>query len=149
MSKQLENPLKNYDDYMANAPFQTIKLLLPFLPMKNHETMVILFKFLELKYTMDYFKKGNRISFCETLPKDASPVEKLTAMMDFLPQREQSSLEEVLNMLSVFEAVQSMSEGGFDETTGGPDECFTDTSAGNEPDDACFTGNSPDVGAND
>ena len=58
MSKQPENPFKNYEDYMSKGPFQTIKLLLPFLPAKNHKNMVILIKFLELKYTMDFFKKG-------------------------------------------------------------------------------------------
>lgn len=108
MSKQPENPFKNYEDYMAKGPFQTIKLLLPFLPAKNHKNMVILLKFLELKYTMDFFKQGNRISFCSNLQEDASPLEKISSMIDFLPPKEQESIEQMLGMISMMEAFQTM-----------------------------------------
>lgn len=108
MSKQPENPFKNYEDYMAKGPFQTIKLLLPFLPAKNHKNMVILIKFLELKYTMDYFKKGNQISFCSNIQEDASPLEKISSMIDFLPPKEQESIEQMLGMISMMEAFQTM-----------------------------------------
>lgn len=108
MSKQSENPFQDYEEYMAKNPFQTLKLLLPFFPPKNHKTIVILIKFLELKYTMDYFKKGNHISFGQTLEEDASPFDKISAIMDFLPPKEQESMEQMLGMLSMMEAFQAM-----------------------------------------
>lgn len=109
MSKHPENPFQNYEDYMAKGPFQTIKLLLPFLPAANQKTMVILIKFLELKYTMDYFKKGHHLSVCSNIPEDASPLEKISSIIDFLPPKEQESIEQMLSMMSVMEAFQSMS----------------------------------------
>ena len=110
MSKHTENPFKNYEDYLAKSPFQTIKLLLPFLPAANQKTMVILIKFLELKYTMEYFKKGNPFSVCSNLQEDASPLERVSSIIDFLPPKEQESVEQLINMMSVMEAFQSMTE---------------------------------------
>lgn len=110
MSKHPENPYKNYEDYLARSPFQTIKLLLPFLPAANQKTMIILIKFMELKYTMEYFQKGNPISFNANLQDDASPLEKFSAIIDFLPPKEQESVEQILSMMSVMEAFQTMTD---------------------------------------
>lgn len=118
MSKHPENPFKNYEDYLAKSPFQTIKLLLPFLPAANQKTMVILIKFLELKYTMEYFKKGNPFSFSANLQEDASPLERVSSIIDFLPPKEQESVEQLINMMSVMEAFQTMTE----EESEAPDE---------------------------
>jgi hypothetical protein len=110
MSEHPENPFQNYEEYMANGPFQAIKLLLPFLPAANQKQIVILIKFLELKYTMDYFKKNRSLSFSSGIQETASPLEKLASVLDFLPAREQESLEQMLNMMSVMEAFQATSE---------------------------------------
>lgn len=115
MSKHPENPYKNYEDYLARSPFQTIKLLLPFLPAANQKTMIILIKFMELKYTMEYFQKGNQISFNASLQEDASPLEKFSAIIDFLPPKEQESVEQILSMMSVMEAFQTMTGEEDDE----------------------------------
>lgn len=116
MSKQTENPFKNYEDYLARSPFQTIKLLLPFLPASNQKTMIILIKFMELKYTMEYFQKGNQLfSFNANLQEDASPLEKFSAIIDFLPPKEQESMEQILSMMSVMEAFQTMTEDEEDD----------------------------------
>ena len=115
MSKHPENPFKNYEDYLAKSPFQTIKLLLPFLPAANQKTMVILIKFLELKYTMEYFKKGNPFSFSANLQEDASPLERVSSIIDFLPPKEQESVEQLINMMSVMEAFQTMTEAENEE----------------------------------
>lgn len=131
MSKQPENPFKNYEDYLAKSPFQTIKLLLPFLPASNQKTMIILIKFMELKYTMEYFKKGNQLfSFNANLPEDASPLEKFSAIIDFLPQKEQESMEQILSMMSVMEAFQTMT--GNEEEDDDEDEEDDDTKYTNE-----------------
>ena len=110
MSNHTENPFKNYEDYLAKSPFQMIKLLLPFLPAANQKTMVILIKFLELKYTMEYFRKGNPFSMCSNLQEDASPLERVSSIIDFLPPKEQESVEQLINMMSVMEAFQTMTE---------------------------------------
>lgn len=111
MSKHTENPFQNYEDYLARSPFQTIKLLLPFLPASNQKTMIILIKFMELKYTMEYFQKGNQLfSFNTNLSEDASPLEKFSAIIDFLPPKEQESMEQILSMMSVMEAFQTMTD---------------------------------------
>lgn len=110
MSNHTENPFKNYEDYLAQSPFQMIKLLLPFLPAANQKTMVILLKFLELKYTMEYFRKGNPFSMCSNLQEDASPLERVSSIIDFLPPKEQESVEQLINMMSVMEAFQTMTE---------------------------------------
>ncbi len=120
MPKHPENPFQNYEDYMANGPFQMIKLLLPFLPAANQKNMLILIKFLELKYTIDYFQKGHQLSFCSNLSEDASPLEKISSIIDFLPQKEQESIEQMLNMMSVMEAFQSMTG---DEDTEDAENC--------------------------
>ena len=110
MSKHTENPFKNYEEYLAQSPFQMIKLLLPFLPAANQKNMVILIKFLELKYTMEYFRKENPFSMCSNLQEDASPLEKVSSIIDFLPPKEQESVEQLINMMSVMEAFQTMTE---------------------------------------
>ena len=110
MSNHTENPFKNYEDYLAQSPFQMIKLLLPFLPAANQKTMVILIKFLELKYTMEYFRKENPFSMCSNLQENASPLERVSSIIDFLPPKEQESVEQLINMMSVMEAFQTMTE---------------------------------------
>lgn len=110
MSNHPENPFKNYEDYLAKSPFQTIKLLLPFLPAANQKAMVILIKLLELKYTMEYFKKGNPFSACSNLQEDASLLERVSSIIDFLPPKEQESVEQLISMMSVMEAFQNMTE---------------------------------------
>ena len=120
MSKHTENPFKNYEDYLAKSPFQMIKLLLPFLPATNQKTMVILIKFLELKYTMEYFRKGNPFSMCSNLQEDASPLERVSSIIEFLPPKEQESVGQLINMMSVMEAFQTMTE----EENGDSEESF-------------------------
>lgn len=122
MSKHPDNPYKNYEDYLAKSPFQTIKLLLPFLPTANQKTMIILIKFMELKYTMEYFQKGNQISFGANLPEDASPLEKFSAIIDFLPPKEQESVEQILSMMSVMEAFQTMTDDAEEDDEDEDDE---------------------------
>ena len=110
MSKHTENPFKNYEEYLAQSPFQMIKLLLPFLPASNQKNMVILIKFLELKYTMEYFRKENPFSMYSNRQEDASPLERVSSIIDFLPPKEQESVEQLINMMSVMEAFQTMTE---------------------------------------
>ncbi len=112
MNDKPKNPFSSLDDFLQNSPFQMMKLMLPFLPAANQKTFLILIKFMEFKYTLDFFRKGNKLDICSMSDENASPMDKIAAMKDFLPPKEQESIDNMLNMMSAMELFQGMSEDG-------------------------------------
>lgn len=109
MNDNTNNPFTLFDNLLQNSQLQTMKLLLPFLPAANQKMMVLLIKFLELKYTMEFFRKGNVLNICSASDENASPIDKIAAMKDYLPKKEQETIDNIINMMSAMELFQSMS----------------------------------------
>lgn len=138
MNDNTKNPFTLFDNLLQNSQLQTMKLLLPFLPAANQKMMVLLIKFLELKYTMEFFRKGNALNICSASDETASPIDKIAAMKEYLPKKDQETIDNIINMMSAMELFQSMNEESGSPFPFSMD--FFSTDDNDDSEDACETG---------
>ena len=125
-----EHSKKNYpffDTIFQNSPIQMIKILLPFLPSGSQKTMAIFLKFFELKYTIEFFNRGNKLRSLADSIDTSNPMEMMSAMKELFPIDQQDHFDQILQMFQAMEMMQAFQDdSSFDNPFqgGNPQDMF-------------------------
>jgi hypothetical protein len=98
-----------FDEYISNQPLQMMKLFIPFLPPQNQRMFAVYVKFLELRYTLSFFR-GMR-------QKEHSPENIFDTIKPYMSPSDAESFDQMMNMMSMMnmmQEMQNMSDGEFD-----------------------------------
>lgn len=115
-----EPPKKNFfcpDNIFQNTPLPMLKILLPFLPVSSQKYMAVLLKFLELKYTIDFFNRGNFFYSLTDSFDPSNPVEMMSVLKDIFPKEQQENIDNMFQMVQAMEMMQSLQD---DDTGSNP-----------------------------
>ena len=109
MTDDFSRKMTPFDEYISDQSLQMIKLFIPFLPPKNQRMFAVYVKFLELRYTLSFFR-GMR-------QKEQSPENIFDTMKPYMSPSDADSLDQMMNMMNMMnmmQEMQNMSDGDFD-----------------------------------
>lgn len=98
-----------FDTLFTTNSIQVLKILLPCIPIRMQQFLAVFIKYLELQYTMQYFKThtgsyGGRQM--ENSAQDFSSI--FPKIQGYLSPSEKRHIEQLMNMLQTFQTVQEM-----------------------------------------
>lgn len=94
-----------FDEAILPKELQMLKAFLPFLPANMQKITAIYIKWLELRYTIEYFNQNIPIQQSFEIGN------LLKCLKGILPQEEQSSLEQFADMFENIDMYRDMFEG--------------------------------------
>lgn len=94
--------LTPFDSRINNPTLHMIKLLIPYLPPKNQRVFAIYIKFIEFQNTLS--------SFHVFKTQKNSTQDMINEIRPYLPADIFESIDQILNLISMMEMFQSMSE---------------------------------------
>lgn len=100
-----------FDTLFTTNHIQIMKTLLPYLDETLQKHLAILIKYMELQYTISYFKK-HKISFGgrQSEKKEPDLTELYPRIQSFLTEEERSRTQQIMNMLSMMQNLGQMQE---------------------------------------
>lgn len=100
-----------FDALYTNNQIQKLKVILPYIDPSMQKNMAIYIKYLELKYTMDLFKK-HPFHICSAKERQQIPdIRKLChELKPYCTEAESQQLEQMKSMLQTMEMYQEMSQ---------------------------------------
>lgn len=131
MENNINRPMTPFDEQTIPSNLHTLKLLLPYTPVPTQRSLGILIKFLELMHTIRFFQRFGRLPETAASP-NASPIELLENLSNFLTPEESELVEQFRSILNMMEMFSMMQE--FQDFSGETD--FSDTPSGHSKDDA-------------
>ena len=109
MNDDFSHKMTPFDEYISNQSLQMMKLFIPFLPPQNQRMFAVYVKFLELRYTLSFFR-GMR-------QKEHSPENIFDTLKPYMSPSDAESFDQMMNMMSMMnmmQEMQNMSDGEFD-----------------------------------
>jgi hypothetical protein len=94
-----------FDEEILPKELQMQKALLPFLPANLQKTMAIFIKWTELDYTIRYFRQHIPTQ------QPQNPGNLMNAIKPFLPQEEQTQMEQFADIFENMDMYRDMFEG--------------------------------------
>ena len=115
MEKDLPGPMTPFDELVTSPELQLIKLLIPYAPASGRQMLAAFVKFKELNETIRLFRRPGGLRAQGFRDEDrneapASPFDILNSFRPYLPPRQASMLDTLLNlrdMMSVMEMMQA------------------------------------------
>lgn len=100
-----------FDALYTNNQIQKLKVILPYIDPSMQKNMAIYIKYMELKYTMDLFKK-HPFHVCSANERRQTPdIRKLChELKPYCSESESQQLEQMKSMLQTMEMYQEMSQ---------------------------------------
>lgn len=106
MNDEFSNIMTPFDQYISTSSLQMTKLLIPFLPPQGQRMLAVYVKFMEFQNTLSFFR-GMR-------QKQNSPEDILSSMKPYMSASDQESFDQMMNMMSMAQEMQNMSDADFD-----------------------------------
>lgn len=130
MEKRPPRPMPPFDELTIPSELQTLKLLLPYTPVSEQQSIWILIRFLELQHTIQFFRQQQNRLHSQTFRHfPASTEDMLKEIGPYLPPETAAMLDTFRNAMNIMEMMQMFQEN-------------TDAS-GNHSADTDASGNSP------
>ncbi len=101
--------LTPFDNQLCDPSLQMIKLLIPYLPQKNQRILAIYIKFIEFQNALSSFRVFRT--------KKHSTEDMLNEIRPYLPSEVFTSIDQILNMMSMMEMIKSMSDSDNSDPT--------------------------------
>lgn len=100
-----------FDTLFCTNHIQMLKVIMSYLDNRTQKSMAIYIKFLELNYTIEYFKR-NPYSLCSCMEREGSPdISKMCAeLLPYCTEKEQKQIEQLRGMLQSVEMYKEMSK---------------------------------------
>jgi len=100
-----------FDTLFTTNHIQMLKILMSYVEPSRQKTMAVYIKFLELQYTLSFFKKHPHSSLSHH-PKDDPPGTSkiLEEILPFCTPDQQEQFRQIKNMMDTFENMQEMME---------------------------------------
>ena len=99
MEQKPPRPMTPFDQLVNPPSLYSLKLFLPYTPPSLQRFLAIYIKFLELRYTMEYFRG---------FPSHPSQKGMLSDLKPYLDEQERNMMEQAESMMSMMEMVQQM-----------------------------------------
>lgn len=143
MDSNEHNKVIAFDTLFCTNHIQMLKVLLPYMNHQMQKSMAVYIKFLELNYTIDYFRK-HPYPLCGCMQKDDSPdiFKMCSELAPYCTENEKKQLEQIKNIQQGMNMYREMSQAmdmmkdfmpdaaSFMSSFGGGDADFCDGSPG-------------------
>ncbi len=107
MKKKSTKPMTPFDELTIPFELTLLKLILPYTSAAKEQTLWILIKFMELKYTIQFFKNPGLLSSdLASHSTLSSPSEILELLAPYLTPKQAQTAEQFQNMMEMMEVVQ-------------------------------------------
>ena len=127
--------VSEFDDMTTTDRIRMLKAALPYVDIGMQRYMAIYIKFLELMYTISYFRnEPQKFSAHFTKCKSSDPREIMNGLKKYCSKSEQASVEQILQMMQAFEMYKKYSafmqpfesmNAGTSEDSGGDNNPFS------------------------
>lgn len=127
MEKKPPRPMPPFDELTIPAELQTLKLLLPYTPVSEQQSLWILIKFMELQHTIQFFRQQQNRLHSQTFRRfPVSMAEMLEEITPYLPPEEAEMLNTFRNVMNIMEMMQMFQENT-DASESPPEKHSADT----------------------
>lgn len=100
-----------FDTLFSTNHIQMLKVMLPYMDNQTQKSLAVYIKFLELNYTIEYYKK-NPYPLCGCMERESTPdIKKMcTELLPYCTDHERKQLEQIRNLLQGMEMYKEMSK---------------------------------------
>lgn len=106
-----QNKVIAFDTLFSTNHIQMLKVILPYMDNQTQKSMAVYIKFLELSYTIEFYKK-HPYPVCGCMQKEAAPdmYEMCSELLPYCTENEKQQLEQLRNMFKTMEMYKEMSQ---------------------------------------
>lgn len=106
-----QNKVAAFDTLFSNNHIQMLKVILPYMDNQTQKSMAVYIKFLELNYTIDFYKK-NPYPLCGCMEKETSfDLQKMCReLLPYCTDEERKKIEQIRGLLQGMEMYKEMSK---------------------------------------
>lgn len=110
MEQETANHATTLDALIQDRQLQMMKAAIPYINNSNQKTMAFLIKFLELQRTIHIFDSPNASMQICSVQEDEEPLplQMLNALREFCTEKEQETLDLLMNYLQMFSAYETL-----------------------------------------
>lgn len=100
-----------FDTLFSTNHIQMLKVMLPYMDNQTQKSLAVYIKFLELNYTIEYYKK-NPYPLCGCTERESTPdIKKMCAeLLPYCTEHERKQLEQIRSLLQGMEMYKEMSK---------------------------------------
>lgn len=111
MDSNEHNKVIAFDTLFSTNHIQMLKVMLPYMDNQMQKTMAVYIKFLELNYTIDFYKK-HPYPVCGCMDKDSSHdlFQMCTELLPYCTEEERKQIEQIRNIFQSMEMYKEMSK---------------------------------------
>lgn len=111
MDSNEQNKVIAFDTLFSTNHIAMLKVMLPYMDNQSQKSLAVYIKFLELNYTIDFYKK-HPYSVCGCLEKETSPdmFKLCSELLPFCTEEERRQIEQIKNLLQSMKMYQEISK---------------------------------------
>lgn len=111
MDSNEHNKVIAFDTLFSTNHIAMLKIMLPYMDNQAQKSLAIYIKFLELNYTLDFYKKHPH-PVCGCMEKESSPdfIKLCGELLPYCTEEEKKSLEQIRNIFQSMEMYKEMSK---------------------------------------
>ena len=111
MDSDEHNKVIAFDTLFCTNHIQMLKVMLPYMDNQTQKSMAIYIKFLELNYTLEYFRK-HPYPLCGCMEREGQPdfSRMCTELLPYCTESEKTQLEQIQSFLRSMEMYKEMSQ---------------------------------------
>ncbi len=100
-----------FDTLFSTNHIQMLKVMLPYMDNQAQKSMAVYIKFLELNYTIEFYKK-NPYPLCGCMEKESSPdfLKMCGELLPYCTEEERKQIEQIRNIMQSMEMYKEMSK---------------------------------------
>ena len=109
MDQSESDRMTPFDRLITSKHLQMLKLIIPYTPVENQRMLAIYTKFMELEYTIQFFRHFRKDIHAQAFQTTvSSPLDMLDELRPYLPEEDQNMLDTLLNMVEMFSGMENM-----------------------------------------
>lgn len=110
MDSDERNKVIAFDTLFCTNHIQMLKVILPYMDSQTQKSMAVYIKFLELNYTIEYFKK-HPYSVCGCMERESSPdfLKMCSELIPYCTENEKKQIEQIRGVFQSMEMYREMS----------------------------------------
>lgn len=110
MEPENQIPMTSFDTILQNRHLQMLKAAIPYIDGPNQKSIALMIGFMELERTVSVFNSPDTtVQMCSP-PEDDEPrpLQLLDAIKEFCTEKEQETIDMLLNYMQIFSAYSTM-----------------------------------------
>lgn len=111
MDANEQNKVIAFDTLFSTNHISMLKVMLPYMDNQSQKSLAVYIKFLELNYTIDFYK-NHPYPVCGCLEKETSPdfLKLCSELLPFCTEKERRQIEQIRNLMQNMKMYQEMSK---------------------------------------